>query len=204
VSDAGKTGYIEVSYREKPRETHAPTDLIYPQRRQSWLYLAGALALYLGIPWRGASGCAAYPRVVVAALDGLGAAFAGVFFALALYVSPTTDAVFGSEFGLTVFLWCLGAPALLLVLWAARLAAFRISAGPAGVVVRTLWGGRETLFQDASAVGRLTRSGIAVGVYIRSRAGDVVKLSWTGVMRFQIVLDALYRAGLPAGEDLKA
>jgi hypothetical protein len=204
VSDAGKTGYIEVSYREKPRETHAPKSLIYPRRGESWLYLGAALVLYFGIPWRGVSGCAAYPRVAPAALDGLGAAFAATFFALALYVSPTTDAALGSEFGLTVFLWCLGAPGLLMVLWAARTAAFRISAGPTGLVVQTLWGGRDVLFQDASAVGRLTRSGIAVGVYIRSRAGDVVRLSWTGLMRFQIVLDALYRSGLPAGEDLKA
>jgi len=204
VTQGRNTEYLEILYQDRAKDSHAPRNLTYPRRRTAWPYLVLALFCYILIPRRNASDYSTYSRVVVAALDGIGAVTAGLFFALPLRISPSTDAVLGSQGGVTWFLWCLGAPGVFLVLWAARMAAFRISAGPAGLVVQTLWRGREMLFRDASAAGRLMRGGIAIGVYVRSNAGEVVKLSWAGLMRFQIVLDALYRAGLPMGEDLKA
>ena len=78
----------------------------------------------------------------------------------------------------------------------------RVTASPSGLRLENLFGGRPVSFADMSASGYLARRGIRTGIFIRRRNGRAVKLDWAGLLGFEIVLQAIANAGVPAAEDL--
>jgi len=205
VVDGSRTAHIEIHYRNRPRETKAPTQLLYPYRLRAWLWLAGALLVYFLLPgMRRSGGSAAYSRIAPLALDAMGLLFAAFFFGLSLYVVNSTDEVFGSEFGMSLFLWAVGCAGLILVMWAAKIASYRIMASSSAICVDTLWRRREIPFSEMSEIGYLVRGDIRIGIFVRSRDGRTIKLDWAGLLGFDAVLAAINSAQVRRAEDAPA
>ena len=203
VRDGAQTGYLEIDYRDRPKDTKAPHALLYPKRASAWPYLAIALLIYAVLPRRRTADGAAYSRAVPVALDGMALLFAGVFFALPLYAVHWTGEVLGSELGMTIFLWLLASTGLLLMLWSARIAAFRVSLTPSGLRMERLLPAREIPYAVMAGGGFLVRRGIRTGIFIRCRDGRTIKLAWTGVLRFDAILNGLAKTGVPRQDDIE-
>jgi hypothetical protein len=197
--------YVEIGYRDRPRQTGAASSLVYPSRRRAWIWLAAALLCYLAIPWKSRQGAAVgYSRVVLIALDVLAALFTAFFFGLPLYVVHSTAAVLGEEFSMTVFLWAIAALGAVWVLWVARLAAFRIAVSPAALQWDGLLGTVELPFSRMACAGFTHRNGIRTGIYIRMHDGTTRTLDWAGLLHCETVLHAIAAAQVAPAEDREA
>ena len=204
VRDGVRTGFIEISYVYEPRKSKAPPEVVFPERHRAWPWLAAALLLYGLIPWRSSAACAAYSRIAILSLDGLGLLFASTFLALRLWIANSTAEVFGSELGVTVFLGILGMVGVLLMLWTGQMAAFRVRGSSSALRLENLWRGKEISLAEVDGTGHLVRNGIETGIFIHCRDGGTVKLDWVGVVRFEPILQVIAATGVAKMQDLAA
>jgi hypothetical protein len=205
VKDAAGAGHLEIRYQNRPRESKAPTALTYPLRGKAWAWLAGGLLCYaaLGLRRREA-GCIVHGRTATLALDATGVVYGGFFFALPLAVLNSTAEAMGEEFGLTVFCWLAAGLLSLFLLWGFRLASYRVRIEPAGLRLEGWLGARWLPFHELEATGYTVHNGIRTGIYVRQRGGRVVKFDWSGLLRFEGLLEALAAARVAKGEDVRA
>jgi hypothetical protein len=191
--------YLEVQYETSPRDLKIAGFLKYPQRQQSWWYLAAGILFYILIPWpRLRENVIAHDRLsAVLALDILGTLVVALFFTISLYAADSTAAVLGENLGLTLFLWALALGGVALLLWAARNAAFRLQVLPGILRVSGLWGAREHAFSDLSRVSYLEKEMLRSGIVITIRDGSSLKLKWDQLVYFERLLDALKAAAIP-------
>lgn len=126
IPSEGSLAFLEIWYVNRPRESQAGTDLIYPRRSSSWIWLAGGILAYLLLPWprRGGSSLT-NDRASVTIIDLLGAVFTAFFFAIPLYAARFTEEVLGDEMGITIFCWCIALSGIGILIWVSRVATRR-------------------------------------------------------------------------------
>jgi hypothetical protein len=202
VKDAAGAGHLEIRYQNRPRESKAPAALKYPFRGKAWIWLAGGLLCYVALPWRRQkAGNIVYGRTATLVLDAAGALYSGFFFALPLAVLNSTAEAMGEEFGLTVFCWLAAGLLSLFLLWASRLASYCVRTEPAGLRVEGLLGSRSLPFHEMEATGYVTHNQVQTGIFVRMRGGRVVKFDWSGLLRFEGLLQALAVAQVAKARD---
>lgn len=175
---AGPTGarYLTVTWT-RPRDVldDAPPGLLYPWRSYSlWLALIG-LAAYVLLPRRRRDPQALVYSTVRAIVlpDILGLFLAGFFFALPFWIVPANDTnpdVLNPDGGwliLTLVMWAFAAVGLVILLVAARYAAFSILPGPDAVTVTTWRGTARYPYADMRLarpwVRRVSKGWIGLG-----------------------------------------
>lgn len=204
VRGAAGTGYIEFDYQTRPRGGKAPASLIYPMRARSWWWLLAGIALYAVFPWaRPSAWMAHYDRVAVMALDLIGILVAAFFFALPLYASNSTQDVLTTDFGLTVFLWCIAFIGVLFLLWAARLASWCVLVEQGQLRVGRMTGMKTFTFAEVANARFTTRDGARSGVLLQCRGGHGALLPWDGVVGFEKVLQGLQLGGIVVAGDIQ-
>jgi hypothetical protein len=128
VPSEGALAFLEVEYVNRPRESKAASSLIYPKRSSSWIWLAGGILVYFLLPWpKHSVPSLTNDRTSIMIVDVLGTVFAALFFGIPLYAVNFTEEVLGSEFGITVFCWCVALSGIGMLIWSARLATRRPS-----------------------------------------------------------------------------
>ena len=205
VKDAAGEGHLEIHYWNQPKQSKAPTRLLYPKRAWAWLWLAGGLALYLLLPRpKARQGSSGYGWAPVVILDVIGMFSASFFFGLALWVADCTKEALNEDFDTT--LWCWGGAAVcsLLVLCSARMAAYRVTVDPLGLELSNLWNTRLVRFAEMTGAGYLERNEIRTGIFIQTTHGEVIRIDWANLLRFEVVMDAIQRAQIPAAADVCA
>lgn len=203
VKDAAGEGHMEIRYQNRPRESKAPARLTYPLRGKAWAWLAGGLLCYAAL-WRRRreAGSIVHGGTATLVLDAAGVLYGGFFFALPLAVLNSTAEAMGEESGMTVLCWLAAGLLLLFLLWGFRLASYRVRIEPAGLRLERWLGVRWLPFQEMEATGYTVHNGIRTGIYVRLRGGRVVKFDWSGLLRFEQLLEALAAARVAKGEDV--
>jgi len=197
---AGQDGkrYIEFRYETRPRSSKAPVSLIYPSRSSAWLWSIAGFAIYLLLPWAKASAAmVSYDRVCIVVLDLIGMLMAGFFFALPLYASYSTADVLDSDFGMTVFLWCIAASGALFLVWSARCAAFAVMVEQGQLRIGGLGGTHTCPFAEIESAERTERNGAWTALRIECRSGAKYKFACGPLCRFEKLLEALQGAEIP-------
>lgn len=202
---AAPGGYLEFRYQTRPKESKAPTALIYPSRNASWPWLAGALAIYCLLPWpRRGAGLVVFDRLPLVVLDGLAALFGGGLFTIPLYAAHTTEELLREDLGFAVTLWCLAGLFAVLMLWTARRAAYRVRVARTGIRVEGMAGAAEFGYGDLKGAGYALLDGIRTGIFLRRRDGARAVLDWANLLGFETVLEALRAARVAQLPDEEA
>jgi hypothetical protein len=111
-----------------------------------------------------------------------------------LWATDTTAEALGEEFGLTVFFGLLALLALPAFISAARKAAFSIAAQPDGLVLTSVGGRRTVRLGEIVSVDDLIVGKLRSGVVLRLVNNDAIKLDWTDLERFEVVLGVVRRS----------
>ncbi|MCX6620947.1 MAG: hypothetical protein NTY38_07670 [Acidobacteria bacterium] len=200
-----KEGHLEIWYWNQPKQSKAPASLLYPARAMALLWLAAGLAVYAILPWpKQRPDASTYGRIPVLGMDFVGALFAGFFFALPLWTADSTMEAMNEEFGTTVFCWSVAGVCALFLLAAARTAAYRVAVEPFGLRLETLWRSRLVPFAEMTGAGYTVRREIKTGIFIQTRTGGQIRMDWASLLRFEVVLGAIGRAGVPSAADVSA
>ena len=196
---ARPVSYLELWHDDEPRGGDAPRWLIYPARPHGWWWLLAGLGFYVVMPWRRRrpDRLTREPVGSVIALDILGVAVLGVFFALPFLIAQRSQDVVGADIGLTVFFWTLALLGVAFLVWAAANASREIILEPDRVRINTLWTRRACPWGEILAAHPLLRGQTQEGIILQCRDGQSVPICWTGVMDFSHLLDRLRQASIP-------
>jgi hypothetical protein len=122
IPSEGSLAFLEVWYVNRPRESNADSNLIYPKRASSWMWLAGGILVYFVFPWpKRGNPSLTNDRTSMTIVDLLGTVFAAFFFGIPLFAVRFTEEVLGDEIGITIFCWCVALSGIGILIWSSRL-----------------------------------------------------------------------------------
>lgn len=180
--------YIQIRWETTPKKSEAPAELVHPYRKQGLAWMAAALLAYLLLPARRPEPQEAHQDgVMLAALDGVSI----VFFALILYfpfhLADSGQEVMDSLVGGTGFFWVLASPFFIRLLLNAVAASERVTAGPEGLRIQSLFGCRTVAFHQIRRVLPLANRGRRYGWRIDVAENQSVDLHWSRLLNLDEV-----------------
>lgn len=188
-------GDLEIWIHPEPRESGAPAWMLYPEREWAWVWMLGALAIYLVLPRSGRGVAVRHDPIPIVVLDFAGASVATFFFALPLFVYDSNRQAAADWLGGAGLSWMICGGVVLLMMSNAARAAFAVTFTGAGLRISGVSGVRDVEYRLLSAVQPLEEGPERMGIRLSLRAGEAVDLKWSGLMNFPVLLDELRRAG---------
>lgn len=179
----------------EPHSSDAPAAVMFPQRAQAPLWLAGSMLLYAALGWPVRSGVRRDP-LPTAVLDLLAAGGWALLFGLPLRIYPSTPAALDDLAGGTLWFWAL---ALLPLLGLARLAAraaWRVETSMDALRVRTLLTNRTVAWSEIRGAEAVETLSPPAGIVLHLESGEQLRIPSTGMIGYLDFLRSLQRLGL--------
>jgi hypothetical protein len=192
--------YLEVRYGYgfEPRKVGAPAFLVFPGRSLCWAPLLAGLAGFALLRRRRPLAEIIYKNYLGSCLplDLCGYLLFSLFFAIPLWVSDPTQKMWGADLGVTLLCWLAAAGALGLVAAAAGNASFVIRIGPGQIFISRLFGTRTLNLGEIMAATPLLVGGIESGLVLEMQDQSRLKIPWSNLVNYQLLLEALRTAGI--------
>lgn len=192
--------YLQVRYGYgfEPKKVSAPASLVFPWRNYCWLPPLAGLAGFALLRHRHTSSEAIYKNYLGSCLplDICGFLFFSLFFAIPLWISDPTCAMWGDDLGVTVVCWLAAAGALGLVVAAACSASFAIRFAPGQIHILRLFGSRTLNLEEITAAAPLLMGGIESGLILELKDHSRVRIPWVNLVNFQLLLEKLRTVGI--------
>ena len=192
--------YLEVryGYGYEPKKVGAPASLVFPWRSYCWIPLLVGMAGFALLRHRRPRGEVIYRNYLGSglSLDVCGFLWFSLFLVIPFWVCDPTQQMWGEDKGVTLWCWLAAAGSLGLVVTAAINASFTIGFEPGRLVISRLFGARSLEMGEIVAATPLRLGGIESGLILELRDQSRIKLPWDNLVNYQLLLEALTKAGL--------
>ena len=186
---------LEFMLFTEPHSSDAPTAVMYPQRAQAPLWLAGSLLIYAVLGWPVRRGVRRDP-LPTTVLDLLAAAGWAFLFGLPLRIYPSTPAARADAAGGTLWFWALALLPLLGLFRLAARAAWRVEMSTDALRVCTLLTSRTIACREVRGAEAVETLSPPAGIVLHLQSGEQLRIPCTGTVGYLDFLYSLQHLGL--------